>query len=59
MARPRTLNPLTVNRILTEREAGRTLWAIAEGLRVDGVPTATGRATWFPATVAAVVRRYG
>lgn len=42
------------HRIYAERQAGRTLWAIVEGLKADGVPTARG-GQWWPATVRHVV----
>jgi DNA invertase Pin-like site-specific DNA recombinase len=42
-------------RIVSEREQGRTLAAIAEGLNADSVPTARGGARWYPSTVKAVL----
>ena len=42
-------------RIITERREGRTFQAIAEGLMVDGIPTARGKTRWYPATIKAVV----
>ncbi|MHD0279576.1 recombinase family protein [Rhodococcus aetherivorans] len=42
-------------RIVAERAEGRTFQAIADGLMSDGIPTARGKATWYPATVKAVV----
>jgi len=58
MGRPRTLNPTTVARIISERQSGRTFWRIADDLRADGTPTATGRGTWFPSRVREVVERF-
>jgi hypothetical protein len=42
-------------RILTERAAGRTFQAIADGLMADGIRTARGKVRWYPATIKAVV----
>jgi hypothetical protein len=42
-------------RIIAERCNGRTFQAIAEGLMVDGVPTARGRTRWYAATIKAMV----
>src|ERR1019366_6905619 len=41
-------------RIATERRAGNTLTAIAEGLNADGIPTAHGGSRWWPSTVRAI-----
>jgi hypothetical protein len=40
-----------VARMVAERESGKTLTAIADGLTADGVATAQGGARWYPATV--------
>jgi DNA invertase Pin-like site-specific DNA recombinase len=56
LGRPRLLPAATVARIGRERGAGRPLRAIAEGLAEDGIPTAHGGRTWYPATVRAVLR---
>lgn len=49
--------PLEVTRrIVAERAEGKTFQAIADGLMADGVPTARGKQTWYPATIKAVVR---
>jgi len=40
-----------------ERAAGMTYRAIANGLTERGVPTKTGKATWYPETVRAVLNR--
>lgn len=42
-------------RIRTEREAGRSFRAIADGLNEDQVPTGQGGARWWPSTVRAVL----
>jgi DNA invertase Pin-like site-specific DNA recombinase len=54
LGRPRTLPDKVVRRIVSERGAGRTWTAIAEGLNRDRVPTAQGGARWYPATVRSV-----
>jgi DNA invertase Pin-like site-specific DNA recombinase len=56
LGRPRTLDPAVNARIVAEREAGRSLTAIADGLNADGVQTARGGRCWFPSTVAGVLR---
>jgi DNA invertase Pin-like site-specific DNA recombinase len=56
LGRPRVLPDDVVARIVREREAGRTLQAIAEGLDADGVPRAQGGARWYPRTVLAVLQ---
>ena len=55
--RPATLDPSIVERIRTERSAGRSLGQIARELNNDQVPTAHGGAQWWPSTVRAVLRR--
>lgn len=53
---PRTALPVEVlGRISFEREAGKSLRAIAAGLTADGVPTSRG-GSWHASTVAAVLR---
>ena len=56
LGRPRQLPQRVVKRIIREREQGKTLAAIAEGLNRDGVRTAQGGQRWYPSTVRAVVR---
>ncbi len=53
--RPLALAPDIRDRILRERGEGRGWTAIARSLVKDGVPTAHGGVTWYPATVRAVV----
>jgi hypothetical protein len=53
-ARP-ALPPEVTHRIVTERVEGRTFQAIADGLMVDGLPTARGKSCWYPATIRAIV----
>jgi DNA invertase Pin-like site-specific DNA recombinase len=54
LGRPATLSSDTVERIVEERHAGRSLTSIAMGLRADGVATARG-GTWHAATISAVL----
>jgi len=56
LGRPRQLPQRVVKRILHEREEGRTLTAIADGLNQDRVATAQGGQRWYPSTVRAVLR---
>lgn len=44
------------DRIVTERNSGATLAAIARQLNDDGVATGQGGASWYPSTVQAVLR---
>jgi hypothetical protein len=46
-----------VKRIFAEHLAGRSRVAIARGLHEDGVPTASGRATWKQPQVSAILLR--
>ena len=55
LGRPATLGGEIVARIISEREAGRSLRAIGDGLTTDAVPTAQGGARWYAATVRAVL----
>lgn len=52
---PRLLPEATVRRIVRERDASRSLRAIANGLTADGVPTARG-GRWAAETIRAVLR---
>jgi len=54
LGRPRVLDPAVRARIVAERQAGRTLAAIASDLTSEGVPTAQG-GRWYPATVRKIV----
>ncbi len=48
--------PLEITRrIIAERANGRTFQAIADGLMAEGIPTARGKARWYPATIKAVI----
>jgi len=55
LGRPQKLHDDVVLRIITERDGGRTLQAIADGLRADGIATAQG-GTWAPSNVRAVLK---
>lgn len=55
LGRPRLVPDDVVQRMVTERIAGRTLTAIADGLTEDTVPTAQGGARWHAATVRKVL----
>jgi DNA invertase Pin-like site-specific DNA recombinase len=56
LGRPRQLDDQVVKRIVAERNARRTLQAIADGLNDDGVPTAQGGQRWYPSSVRAVLQ---
>jgi DNA invertase Pin-like site-specific DNA recombinase len=56
LGRRRSLPDDVVSRVVTERSAGRSLRAIADGLVADGVPTGQGGRSWYPSSVAAVLR---
>ena len=51
LGRPSTLDRDVVARIVSERDAGTTWQAIADGLMADGVATAQGGRRWYPASV--------
>ena len=51
LGRPVDLPDDVRRRIATEREAGRSLRAIAEALNAEAVPTAQGGARWYASTV--------
>ena len=55
LGRPRLLSDAILSRISTERAAGCTLTAIADGLTSDEVPTAQGGVRWYPTTVRKVL----
>lgn len=59
LGRPVLLPDRVARRIRREREKGRSLAAIAEGLNRDRVATAQGGKAWYPATVRAVLQRIG
>jgi DNA invertase Pin-like site-specific DNA recombinase len=51
LGRPRVMGNEVSERIVSERQEGRTFAAIAEGLNADNVPTARGGVKWYPSTV--------
>lgn len=51
LGRPSSLSREVVARIVSERDAGKTWQAVADGLTADDVPTARGGVRWQPATV--------
>jgi DNA invertase Pin-like site-specific DNA recombinase len=55
LGRPRVMTQEVTERIVNERQDGRTLTAIAERLNSDGVATARGGVRWYPSTVRAVL----
>lgn len=57
LGRPPSLAPQIVNRLQSERAAGKTLRQIARDLNATATPTAHGGAQWWPSTVRAVLRR--
>ena len=56
LGRPRSLPEAVVARIVTERQQGATLQAIADRLTDDGVAGAHGGRRWYPSTVRAVLQ---
>jgi DNA invertase Pin-like site-specific DNA recombinase len=56
LGRPVLLPADVRDRIVTERQAGATMAAIATSLTAEGVPTAQGGARWYPSTVQSVLR---
>jgi DNA invertase Pin-like site-specific DNA recombinase len=56
LGRPQSLPADVRDRIVTEREAGRSLATIAECLNVDKVPTAHGGRQWWPSSVRAAIQ---
>jgi DNA invertase Pin-like site-specific DNA recombinase len=57
IGRPVTLPKSVSNRIQREREKGKSLAVIADGLNHDQVPTAQGGKQWYPATVRSILLR--
>jgi DNA invertase Pin-like site-specific DNA recombinase len=55
LGRPRSLRPEVRARILELRSQGLSFAAIAQRLNDDGTPTATGKAKWWPNTVAGII----
>jgi DNA invertase Pin-like site-specific DNA recombinase len=59
LGRPRSLPAEVVDEILTRREKSETYKAIADVLNEQGVPTAHGGTSWWPATIRKIVKSYG
>ena len=55
LGRPSILPAEIVARIVTERDAGLSLRAIADGLKRDGIATAQGGRAWYASTVRKVL----
>ena len=55
LGRPQTLPLEMRNQILSMRQSGLTLRAIASELNRDGVPTSQGGEQWWPATIRAII----
>jgi DNA invertase Pin-like site-specific DNA recombinase len=59
LGRPPQMSQYAIERIRSERAAGRSLAAIASGLNADRIPTAQGGRRWYPATVRYTLKRTG
>jgi len=57
LGRPPTISQYVIDRIKREREAGKSLAAIANGLNADRIPTAQGGRRWYPATIRHTLNR--
>jgi len=56
LGRPRTTPTEILDRVVTERDSGKTWQSIADRLNTDGIPTARGGDRWRLGTVQAVYR---
>ena len=56
LGRPVETPDKVVRRVVREREEGRTLVTIADGLNRSGIPTPRNGKRWYPASVARVLR---
>ncbi|MHA3020886.1 recombinase family protein [Mycobacterium sp. BMJ-28] len=56
LGRPVEIDSAVIKRIRKERQAGRSLRAIAAGLTADNVPTARGGRSWQVSTIQSVVK---
>jgi DNA invertase Pin-like site-specific DNA recombinase len=56
IGRPRQLPAQIADRIVAERDAGRSTPQIADGLNADAIATAQGGKRWYPSTVSAVLK---
>ncbi len=57
LGRPPTISQYVIDRIKREREAGKSLAAIANGLNADRIPTAQGGRRWYPTTIRYTLNR--
>jgi DNA invertase Pin-like site-specific DNA recombinase len=57
LGRPPTISAYALKRIKRERNAGKSLAAIANGLNTDRIPTAQGGQRWYPATIRYTLNR--
>jgi DNA invertase Pin-like site-specific DNA recombinase len=57
LGRPPSMAPYVIKRIRSERAAGKSLSAIANGLNADRIPTAQGGHRWYPATIRHTLNR--
>jgi Recombinase len=55
--RPRLVPPEIIERIRSERAAGKSLHQIAADLNTDQIPTAHGGAKWWPSTIRSALVR--
>lgn len=55
MGRPRTMDPVVIERIRREKSGGQSLSAIADTLTSQGVPTTRGGKRWYASTVRAAL----
>jgi DNA invertase Pin-like site-specific DNA recombinase len=56
LGRPQTLPLELRQRILSMRNSGMTLGSIASELNMERVPTSQGGASWWPATIRAIIQ---
>jgi hypothetical protein len=56
VGRPRSLDLLTIQRIVSLRESGKTIAAIADQLTREGIPTARGGQAWSTGTIQTVLK---
>jgi DNA invertase Pin-like site-specific DNA recombinase len=56
LGRPHRIPGNVMARVVQERDVGRTLWQIADGLTSDGVPTVGGGQRWYASSVRGVLR---
>jgi DNA invertase Pin-like site-specific DNA recombinase len=57
LGRPVTLSNETVSEIVTLRNSGKTLQAIADHLNANKVPNAHNGAKWYPSTIKNTLER--